>query len=240
MPGMAAKLIISERQQEVLQSMVWSRSCPQGLAHRAAIIVFVVAAFDAPLGNPEVCERTTQTAAHRLYRPTPILPQCCDFASYGDDCMNLRGVRPNTAQDASYHRAAPAPSAQVATSRTVTSHPSRDSCAEHATGSVASLHKVRVRGEGWVRRCCGNTSAGSARVRGCHDAPLSQRRPVGRASREVCSPGTERSAASRFPHERRGRYLRGSTPRGFWARRRDFGPPRGAVGPVVAGCCRLP
>ena len=35
MPGMAAKVIISERQQEVLQSMVWSRSCPQGLAHRA-------------------------------------------------------------------------------------------------------------------------------------------------------------------------------------------------------------
>jgi putative transposase len=39
MPGMAAKVIITERQQEVLQSMVWSRSCPQGLAHRAEIIL---------------------------------------------------------------------------------------------------------------------------------------------------------------------------------------------------------
>jgi putative transposase len=39
MPGLAAKVTITERQQEVLQSMVWSRSCPQGLAHRAEIIL---------------------------------------------------------------------------------------------------------------------------------------------------------------------------------------------------------
>ena len=39
MPGLAAKVTIAERQQEVLQSMVWSRSCPQGLAHRAEIVL---------------------------------------------------------------------------------------------------------------------------------------------------------------------------------------------------------
>lgn len=39
MPGMAAKVVITERQRDMLQSMVWSRSCPRGLAHRAEIIL---------------------------------------------------------------------------------------------------------------------------------------------------------------------------------------------------------
>ena len=39
MPGMAAKVIITERQQEILQSIVGSRSSSQGLAHRAEIIL---------------------------------------------------------------------------------------------------------------------------------------------------------------------------------------------------------
>lgn len=43
MPGMAAKVVITERQQAVLQAMVWSRSCPQGLAHRAEIILLAFA-----------------------------------------------------------------------------------------------------------------------------------------------------------------------------------------------------
>jgi putative transposase len=43
MPGMAAKVVITERQQEVLQGMVWSRSCPQGLTHRAEIILLAFA-----------------------------------------------------------------------------------------------------------------------------------------------------------------------------------------------------
>jgi putative transposase len=43
MPGMAAKVVITERQQDVLQGMVWSRSCPQGLAHRAEIILLAFA-----------------------------------------------------------------------------------------------------------------------------------------------------------------------------------------------------
>ena len=53
MPGMAAKVVISERQQEALQSMVWSRSCPQGLAHRAEIILL---AFSG-LKNEVIAER---------------------------------------------------------------------------------------------------------------------------------------------------------------------------------------
>jgi len=53
MPGLAAKVIITERQQDVLQSMVWSRSCPQGLAHRAEIILL---AFEG-LKNEAIAER---------------------------------------------------------------------------------------------------------------------------------------------------------------------------------------
>lgn len=53
MPGMAAKVIITERQQEALRAMVWSRSCPQGLAHRAEIILL---AFEG-LTNEAIAER---------------------------------------------------------------------------------------------------------------------------------------------------------------------------------------
>lgn len=53
MPGLAAKVIITERQQGVLRSMVWSRSCPQGLAHRAEIILL---AFEG-LKNEGIAER---------------------------------------------------------------------------------------------------------------------------------------------------------------------------------------
>lgn len=34
MPGKAARLIITERQQEILREMTVSRACPQGLADR--------------------------------------------------------------------------------------------------------------------------------------------------------------------------------------------------------------
>jgi len=53
MPGQAAKVIISERQQDVLKSMAQSRSCPQGLAHRAEIILL---AFEG-LKNEQIAER---------------------------------------------------------------------------------------------------------------------------------------------------------------------------------------
>jgi putative transposase len=39
MPGKAAKIIITERQQELLRTLSRSRQCPQGLAQRAAMIL---------------------------------------------------------------------------------------------------------------------------------------------------------------------------------------------------------
>ena len=58
MPGMAAKVVITERQQQMLQTMAFSRGCPRGLAHRAEIILL---AFDG-FTNEEIavklrCER---------------------------------------------------------------------------------------------------------------------------------------------------------------------------------------
>jgi len=42
---MAAKVVITERQQAALQAMAFSRSCPQGLAHRAEIILLAFEGF---------------------------------------------------------------------------------------------------------------------------------------------------------------------------------------------------
>jgi putative transposase len=58
MPGKAAKVIITERQHDILQSVAFARSSPQGLAHRAEIILL---AFDG-LKNEDIasklqCER---------------------------------------------------------------------------------------------------------------------------------------------------------------------------------------
>lgn len=58
MPGKAAKVVITERQQDILRQMVRSRSCPQGLAQRAQIILL---AFDrlqnGPIAEQLGCER---------------------------------------------------------------------------------------------------------------------------------------------------------------------------------------
>jgi putative transposase len=43
MPGRGAKLVITERQQEILQDMTVSRTCPQGLALRAEMILLAFA-----------------------------------------------------------------------------------------------------------------------------------------------------------------------------------------------------
>ena len=53
MPGMAAKVVITERQQQMLQTMAFARGCPQGLAHRAEIILL---AFDG-LPNEEIAQK---------------------------------------------------------------------------------------------------------------------------------------------------------------------------------------
>jgi len=58
MPGMAAKVIISERQQEMLQTMAFSRGCPQGLAHRAEIILLAFEGFtNEEIAKKLGCER---------------------------------------------------------------------------------------------------------------------------------------------------------------------------------------
>jgi putative transposase len=58
MPGKAAKVVITERQQDILQRWVRSRSCPRGLAQRAEIILL---AFDrlqnGPIADHLGCER---------------------------------------------------------------------------------------------------------------------------------------------------------------------------------------
>ena len=53
MPGMAAKVIITERQQRMLQTMAFARGCPQRLAHRAEIILL---AFDG-FTNEEIAQK---------------------------------------------------------------------------------------------------------------------------------------------------------------------------------------
>jgi putative transposase len=58
MPGKAAKVVLTERQQEILQRWVRSRSCSQGLAQRAEMILL---AFDrlqnGPIADDLGCER---------------------------------------------------------------------------------------------------------------------------------------------------------------------------------------
>ena len=60
MPGKAAKVVVTERQQDILRQMALSRSCPQGLARRAEIILL---AFDrlqnGPIADHLGCERHT-------------------------------------------------------------------------------------------------------------------------------------------------------------------------------------
>lgn len=60
MPGKAAKIIITERQQELLQTLARSRQCPQGLAQRAEMILL---GFDGwnneDIADTLKCERHT-------------------------------------------------------------------------------------------------------------------------------------------------------------------------------------
>lgn len=85
MPGRARKLVITERQQAVLQTMVRSSTCPQAVAQRARMILL---AFDG-LDNENIagrvgCERHTvgpwrcrwAEAFQRL-----ILIECCETPS---------------------------------------------------------------------------------------------------------------------------------------------------------------
>jgi putative transposase len=53
MPGKAAKIIVTERQLTTLKSMIASSTCPQGVAHRARMIVL---AFDGE-SNEAIAEQ---------------------------------------------------------------------------------------------------------------------------------------------------------------------------------------
>lgn len=58
MPGKASKVVITERQQDILQQMVRSRSCPQGLSQRAQIILLAFARWqNGPIADHVGCER---------------------------------------------------------------------------------------------------------------------------------------------------------------------------------------
>jgi putative transposase len=58
MPGKAAKVVITERQQEILHRWVASRSCPRGLAQRAEIILLAFGRLqNGPIAEQLGCER---------------------------------------------------------------------------------------------------------------------------------------------------------------------------------------
>jgi putative transposase len=58
MPGKAAKVVVTERQQDILHQMVRSRSCPQGLARRAQIILLAFGRLqNGPIAEHLGCER---------------------------------------------------------------------------------------------------------------------------------------------------------------------------------------
>jgi putative transposase len=58
MPGKAAKVVITERQREILQQRARSRSCPRGLAQRAEIILLAFGRWqNGPIADHLGCER---------------------------------------------------------------------------------------------------------------------------------------------------------------------------------------
>lgn len=85
MPGRAHKLIVTERQQSILQTMVRSGTCPQGVAQRARIILL---AFDG-LSNEDIaeqvgCERHAVGPWRRRWADAfqrLVLVECCEKPS---------------------------------------------------------------------------------------------------------------------------------------------------------------
>jgi putative transposase len=85
MPGRASKIIITERQQEVLQTMTRSSTCPQALAQRARMILL---GFDG-LDNQDIadrigCERHAAGIWRRRWAEAwqrLVLIECCEKES---------------------------------------------------------------------------------------------------------------------------------------------------------------
>jgi putative transposase len=85
MPGRARKLIVTERQQAILQSMTRSGTCPQAVAQRARLILL---AFDG-LTNEDIageigCERHAVGPWRHRWADTferLVLVECCEKRS---------------------------------------------------------------------------------------------------------------------------------------------------------------
>lgn len=82
MPGRAAKVIITERQQEVLQTMSRSSTCPQALAQRAGMILLAFQGLDnEDIAQRLGCERHAVGIWRRRWAdafPRLVLIECCE------------------------------------------------------------------------------------------------------------------------------------------------------------------
>jgi putative transposase len=82
MPGRAAKVIITERQQEVLQTMTRSSTCPQARAQRAGMILLAFHGLDnEDIAQRLGCERHAVGSWRRRWADAfqrLVLIECCE------------------------------------------------------------------------------------------------------------------------------------------------------------------
>jgi len=85
MPGRAAKIMITERQQDVLQTLTRSRSCSQALAQRADMILLAFDGWDnQDIADRLGCERHAVGLWRRRWAEAfqrLVLIECCEKAS---------------------------------------------------------------------------------------------------------------------------------------------------------------
>jgi putative transposase len=85
MPGKAARIIITERQQEVLQTMTRSSTCPQAVAQRARMILLGFDGLDNEVIADQIgCERHAVGVWRRRWAEAwqrLVLIECCEKES---------------------------------------------------------------------------------------------------------------------------------------------------------------
>ena len=85
MPGKAAKVIITERQQDILQTMTRSSTCPQARAQQARMILLAFAGSDnEDIAHQIGCERHAVGIWRRRWAsafPRLVLIECCEKES---------------------------------------------------------------------------------------------------------------------------------------------------------------
>jgi putative transposase len=85
MPGRAAKVIITERQQQVLQTMTRSSTCPQARAQRARMILLAFEGWsNEDIADHVGCERHAVGIWRRRWPqafPRLVLIECCEKES---------------------------------------------------------------------------------------------------------------------------------------------------------------